>query len=290
MNINKGLAISFIIIILLAGSVLIKSRPEKKDTVAFDLSQIETITIKSEAKETILKKSGSFWLIETQKNIVADQKKIDNLLYDLGKLNEKELVSQNKDKWASFALDKDFPLITLGFADQSTKGFVVGKPSYERNGTFVREKDSDEILFVPVFLNMKLTQDWQNKQITAFSSFIVNRISIKRQPPEGMNLELTKNDQGEWREGEKSLSQEIVESFLSSVNYLEAEAVYPDQEKTFNPKLTIEIQADEETIKVSFDPQSSEVLVSADHPHTIYSITSSKYEEIIQALTQLSKK
>jgi len=285
---------TFLILILGGFFWWLKQRnlpPQVKKT---SWENIQTIIIKTAQQETILQKANNQWVINSNNNIPTDKNKISALLDSLEEFDQKELVSQNKEKHSLFQVDKNESLLTLKFTDQPQISFIVGKYSYSRGGTYIRFPEEDQVFLVTTNLTTSINQEsWKNLRLLEAISFETKKIALSF-PQEKQSAIFEKDDQGNWKREGRDVDREKIKDFLSSLDYLEGEAVYPKEEKQgqlTNAKITLAITNEEgKETKINFYSNNNEFLTGKENEAFIYRLSEEKYrslEKEIQSLISL---
>jgi hypothetical protein len=284
------LLLSSLVVLILAGALLfIKKRQKEKLSNAQSLiiiekvGKISKISIQKPGNETIvLTKSNNNWSVGP-KNYPADPDKIKGLLDAVAKINQAEIVSNNKERHKLFQVDEKATKLTLEYPEK-TIIFLVGKTSIQRQGTFVREKGDNRVFLIPSYLGSSIdTKDWKDHQITDFLEGEIDKITISREKQE---MVLEKKDE-KWQYQEKELEKERVQKLANLLRNLRGENIYTPDEKKIEEKekFKITISSPEKTVLLSLT-NKPEPLIQKDKKF-LYSISKEKFAEIEKTIREM---
>lgn len=283
---------TFLILILGGFFWWLKQKSLPSQTKKTSWENIQAVVIKTTQQETTLQKENSQWIIISNKaslfsdennNIPADKNKINELLDSLEKFDQKELVSQNKEKHSLFQVNQDEPLLTLKFTDQPQISFIVGKYSYSRGGTYVRLPEKDQVFLMTTNLTTSINQEgWENLRLLEAISFETEKVALSF-PQKQQTAIFEKDDQGNWKRENRDVDKEKIKDFLSSLDYFEGKTIHLKKEKhdqLTNTKLTLVITNEEgKETKINFY-SNNEFLASKDDESFVYSLSEEKYQSL----------
>jgi len=158
--------LTVIIIVALIGFLFKTEQTKKPKPAQFDWELLSKTSIRDGSGEVILEKNGESWTVASEEGLKADMSLVDNLIESLKSLEGKELVSQNKEKWSLFQVEKEYPLLTLTFGQSSVTSFIVGKMSSSGNGTYIRFVPGNDVYLVSgYFGSLFSSESWANLRL-----------------------------------------------------------------------------------------------------------------------------
>ena len=126
--------------------------------------KVEKITLEKEDKKIELSKEGENWKVE--KEIFAEQGKIDRILNAFEEVQIKELISEKKEKHEKFEIsDEKAKKIDFSLGDK----FLVGKVA--SGGVFIRREGDPRVFLadnISLSYSFDLETDFRDKKIVRF--------------------------------------------------------------------------------------------------------------------------
>lgn len=167
-----------ILLLLVAMAVLLelpRRRPGSSslELVEADISSIASVEISQSTSTVTLKKTGDGWTVSAAGSAYPpDTARMSGALATLAGMNG-EIVSVNPENHALFGVDTlGGVLVTLRDRTESAlASLVIGKPSRDFTGTYVRQDFSDEVCLVTGFIRSYLRPDvdfYRNRAILDF--------------------------------------------------------------------------------------------------------------------------
>ncbi len=180
-------------------------KKEKKEPAAFvpgfDKASVALISITGPDKVTVsLKKDNDSWtLISGDSVYPANVKPIDKLFETLAGLKEDTIASRNPEKFGPYEVTEDKGIVVhLEDADgKAVADFIVGKNGPDIFSTYVRKKDSNQVVLSNGMLKNifdKPLNDWRDKTIFKLSA--VDIVDYKVGGDINLHMQL---DNGTWQ-------------------------------------------------------------------------------------------
>jgi len=231
MKIKQILILLGVVIVLLV-IVLVITREPKKTTEelfpSFKSDKIAKIEIKSEDKNTVLKKPNGDWLVETEENYRADQEAVKEIFDKVKEFKFKatDLASENPENQSKFHVDEESG-IEVKLSDSSDNllaHFFVGR-SKDFLSAYVRKADANEVYRMKENLTYTLDRHrgWRDTTIFDFNSGDATKLTIES---EGEKLVLQTDAEGKWEliEPEKAKAKkDAVDGILNKLSSLDTD-------------------------------------------------------------------
>jgi hypothetical protein len=149
----------------------------------FDRAQVARVELESPRGRTLLKKEGDTWRITQPEEALADQRVVEDLLWDLVRARVKEFVTDNAKTLKPYGLDA--PAVTISLWDKGEKllASLALNRADKREGAFVRVGSGQAVALVEARLLEQLTQgplDLRLRQLLSFEIWDVGRMEISR--------------------------------------------------------------------------------------------------------------
>ena len=220
-----------------------------KHIVKFDTDKVKELIIKDSEnnRDFQLKKDGERWFFIKPKKCLANETKIDDIVFSLESLEAKEII---KDSPA----DKDLkeynlksPVLSVEIkTDKSTKKVDISKKGEDY---FAFSKGSNFIAKISDTVKDDISKDFKElreKKVAVFSGYEINRIKLSYK---SKNYFMEKDDNGTWRlkKPEKFILQDDkISDLLSALEELEADEIIdnPESLKTYGldkPSIKVEL-------------------------------------------------
>lgn len=273
------LVISTLGIVVLGGIFLKLSGfsfpPTKKPS--WEWNQLHKIVIKDK-EEVVLEKKNNYWQVASHQNLPADNNRIETLLENFKKIEEKELVSENKNKFSTFGVDKDTPKITLFFPEKEIS-LVVGKYSFHRNGTYIRFSGENKVFLINSNLEEQIKNTaWERRRLLESVSYQTKEFTISQK---GKQKSFSRPKEG-WQEKEKDLLYKL--DFLEGKKAFALEEVSLPQKESFRVEL---VDDKDKTTKIFFYQQKGEFFAKKEGEEFVVSLRKEKYQQIQKDIAAL---
>ncbi|MEZ4650451.1 MAG: DUF4340 domain-containing protein, partial [Candidatus Eisenbacteria bacterium] len=129
---------------------------------------IDAIDLVKQGIETKMEKRNGTWIVLTENEKAADPKAVEELLADVDKLTNSDLVSTNKANHEVYEVGDTGVNVTFAKDGKDVAEFVVGKPGSDFNSSYIRPTDGDDVYRVQTYLRLKVdrgARGWRNKTL-----------------------------------------------------------------------------------------------------------------------------
>jgi hypothetical protein len=151
--------------------------------INFDHEQVARIELESPSGRTVIKKEGETWRIKEPEEALADQRVVENLLWDLARVRVKEFVTDSAKTLKPYGLDA--PAMTIRLWDKGEKPLtsLALNRTDKREGVYVRVGSGQAVALVEIQLFEQFTQgpfDLRVRQLLSFETWDVGKMGISR--------------------------------------------------------------------------------------------------------------
>lgn len=165
--------------------------------LALDREKVEQFELQSPKGQAVLKKIDGRWKIVQPEEALADQRMVEDLLWELDRARIKEFVADAPKTLKPYGLDT--PPVTIRFSDQAgtplTSLALNSAPKAE--GTYARVGDRPSVYLVDAKLYEQLDQgpfDLRSRRLLSFETWDVGKMMLAR---DGQEIQLEKRKE-EW--------------------------------------------------------------------------------------------
>jgi hypothetical protein len=149
----------------------------------FDHGQVARVELESPGGRTLVKKEGDTWRIKEPEEALADQRVVEDLLWDLVRARVKEFVTDNARTLKPYGLDA--PAVTIRLWDKGEKllASLALNRADKREGAYVRVGSGQAVALVEPRLFEQLTQgplDLRVRQLLSFEMWDVGKMELSR--------------------------------------------------------------------------------------------------------------
>lgn len=149
----------------------------------FDHGQVARVELESPKGRTLIKKEGDTWRIKEPEETLADQRVVEDLLWDLVRARVKEFVTDNAKTLKPYGLDA--PAMTIRLWDKEEKPLtsLALNRADKREGAYVRVGSGYAVALVEARLFEQLTQgplDLRLRQLLSFEIWDVGKMELSR--------------------------------------------------------------------------------------------------------------
>ncbi len=116
----------------------------------------DAIDITTRSRTIELRRRGDAWVVASEGNHQAEPKKVDDILGGLDKFTTSTLISNSKDREASFGVDTSGIAVRISQGGRSLASFLVGKAGMDYMSSYIRPTDQHRVYQVPVTLRYTL--------------------------------------------------------------------------------------------------------------------------------------
>jgi hypothetical protein len=151
--------------------------------LAVDREKVDTIELVTPKGRTVLSKAGDTWSMKEPEEASADQRMINDLLWDLTTTRVKEFVDDDAKTLKPYGLDA--PPVTVRLLDPQGKPLstlTLAKASNDE-GAYVRVGDSQAVTLVEARLYEQLDKgpfDFRLRQLLSFETWDVGKMELSR--------------------------------------------------------------------------------------------------------------
>lgn len=207
-------SISLALLLIVSVLVLFKSGKLEKqaETAAYFSSEINNFCI----DDLCLNKRESGWFMDYGTlSLPAESENIEATVKRLNDIKLVEIVSQNREKFASMGIKEGEEATIL---KTQNKSLEIGNVNQSYSGTFVREENGDKVYVIGMVLdktNLKSPEYWQLKNITNLPLYQIKKITVKSD--DAISREILPDDDGKWKD-EKAVEKV---AHLQAINFHE---------------------------------------------------------------------
>ncbi|MGH7351256.1 MAG: DUF4340 domain-containing protein [Candidatus Methylomirabilales bacterium] len=149
----------------------------------FDHGQVARIELESPRGRTLVTKEGDTWKIKEPEEALADQRVVEDLLWDLVRARVKEFVTDNAKTLKPYGLDA--PAVTIRLWDKGEKPLtsLALHRADKQEGAYVRVGSGQAVALVEARLFEQLTQgpsDLRLRQLLSFEMWDVGKMGLSR--------------------------------------------------------------------------------------------------------------
>lgn len=149
----------------------------------FDHGQVARIELESPRGRTLLKKEEDTWRIKEPEEALADQRVVENLLWDLARVRVKEFVTDSAKTLKPYGLDA--PAVTIRLWDKGEKSLtsLALNRAEKQEGAYARVGSGQAVTLVEARLFEQLTQgslDLRLRQLLSFETWDVGKMGLSR--------------------------------------------------------------------------------------------------------------
>lgn len=155
----------------------------ERKLLAFDREQVDRIELQTPKGRTLLTKAEDTWRIKEPEDVPADQRMIDDLLWDLIAARIKEFVDDNPKSLKRYGLDA--APITVRLLDQEEKllsTLNLARASKDK-GTYIQAGDSQSVYLVDAQLYKQIDKgpfDFRFRKLLSFETWDVGKMELSR--------------------------------------------------------------------------------------------------------------
>ncbi len=198
----------------------------QKDIFKFDSDQAKSMKLRAKDVQWEVEKENDDWFLRKPVNALAQNSKINDILYALSNLKAKEFKSEekNEEEIQNFGLDKPDYEVTIDFPVENRQvTYYIHKKNDNVHAT---SSISEKICQVEDSILSDLEKqpdDLRDKEIADFYTWEVKKFQIKRGE---LSLMILKDDEEDWKFEEPAIQevdQEKIQSFLRKIESLESE-------------------------------------------------------------------
>lgn len=292
-NKNRLLFLTGVLFVIIAGLLLkdtILKYTQKDSEQVFPELNPESVTeiqIQDEEKETqLVKKDGSWIVLENGMEFRADQDRIQTLLTNMQNLEKGDIVSENKEKHKDFGIEKKQIVANQG--DKKYTLFIGNSP--QLSSAYVRVGDSSEIFIAEGFGNVYTPPDYRDLQIPFVEQEEnVQTITVEAQ---GTTLSMEKKDDT-WYIGEEEAQREEMSFYVNALRTIRASNILannPLEGNVLAPTLTIRITENDEEKILQFYPKEETIYYAKRQDRSIvYEVEQGTVESLTKAREDLVK-
>ncbi|MBF0496015.1 MAG: DUF4340 domain-containing protein [Deltaproteobacteria bacterium] len=175
----KGKIIILCAVVAILGVIyFVKSQPPAPDKsegkfLALDFDKVTSLTLTGKDRAISLVKVGDKWRLEKPISYLADQAQVNNFINEIKNKPAGEVISSDEKKYSRFETDEagGIKVTLLNDKKEVQAEFLVGKSSPDDSLTYIRKKDSKDVIMLPARLNAfvkRQVDDLRDKTIIDF--------------------------------------------------------------------------------------------------------------------------
>jgi hypothetical protein len=247
--------------------------------LALDQDAVQQIELKSPKGRTFLKKVDGTWRIEQPEAAVADQRVIEDLLWDLDGARIKEFVADHTKTLKRYGLNT--PEMTIDLLDQGGKALasLALQKAPKKEGAYARVGEEQAVYLVETELYEQLDKgpfDLRFRRLLSFETWDVGKMAISR---DGQEILLEKRAE-EWelkkpREGKAKYAAVI--DLLNGIKNLKWEKLVT-KESTDLPRYGLDKPAAAFTLTKNDGTSLGTVLIGKREGNLVYAKLQEKGE------------
>ena len=268
------------------------------ETAGDKVSQIEITT---GGETTVLRQSGTQWLVSNMNDYPADQEEVKTLLEKVDNQKALDLVSKNPGKQTEFEVavgSDESPLIGVevklkGEGEKLLAHFFVGKNTPDFFNAYIRQQGSEKVYIASDLSKSnfdKGTRTWRNRKIFSFNKGDITNVLIELA---NEVIEMKSGDDNKWQmiqPATSAVKQNTLDTILDNISKFETDDfVSDDSDSSFEAK---------EKITVTLNDGSKRILLAAtevDGKHWVkrfdqeqlFSIYKYKYNQLFKPADEL---
>lgn len=153
--------------------------------LALDREKVDTIELETRKGRTVLSKAEDTWRMQEPEEASADQRAVNDLLWDLTSTRVKEFVDDDPKTLKSYGLQA--PPVTVRLLDQEGKPLstlTLARATKDKGkGAFVRVGESQAVYLVEARLYEELDKgpfDFRFRQLLSFETWDVGKMELSR--------------------------------------------------------------------------------------------------------------
>ena len=176
----------------------------------FDGSSVRKIEITGKNAASLTQKDGQWEIAvaDGAKQVPADNKAVENVLEEVGKVRSSFMVSQRKEAHADYEVTTDKGTkVVLSNSKGEVAALVVGKRT-TKGGNYVREAGSDKVFSVATRLASLVSKkaiDWRGRNLWSLKKEEMTRVLVKPVGKSAFALTL----EGEGAQSKIKLAEEV---------------------------------------------------------------------------------
>jgi hypothetical protein len=151
--------------------------------LTFDHGQVARVELEAPSGRTLVKKEGDTWRITEPEEALADQRVVEDLLWDLVRARVKEFVTDNAKTLKPYGLDAPAMTIRLWDKEEKLLTSLALNRADKREGAYVRVGSGQAVALVEARLLEQLTQgplDLRLRQLLSFETWDVGKMGLSR--------------------------------------------------------------------------------------------------------------
>ncbi len=267
----------------------------------FDKQQAASVLIKSPEKGAahLQTKDGNWMVSADNRTFSADTAPVDKLLETVANLKAETIASKNPKNFGALEVTEDKGVeVHIRSASQETLAhFYVGKSGPDVFSTYVRKKDSGQVILTGTILKTvfeKELKDWRDKSI-----FSLNKDDIIEYTVAGdVTLNMKKDDQNLWQvlgpepeafTAQKDAAEGAPGEFaaLKGVAFAEGELSEFELDKPIRTITAILKDGTAKTLLVGKEKNTYQRFVKAQDKDTLFVLENYKLEKMSPSLDKL---
>jgi len=266
MNRNSFILVGLLVVLVGAAYLLMQKQGEQDRSVdsaqhfvTIDSASVDGISIQSPTNSLMLEKQSDTWYIKEPLVYKANNASVTNLIHQIIDLRVKSIASSNADKHSLFKVDSTGSLVTFFEKGKELAAFYVGKSGQSYNDTYVRKKNSDDVVLVNALLTYTMdrqVKEWRDKTIYTKPKESINEVSFQYGDT---TFTLVSSDHG-WTIGKDSVKENTATSLISALSNFTADD-FLDSSNAATKKIQAVVTIGEDQIRFAFDKNANKYYV-----------------------------
>lgn len=279
------------LVVLCGAAYLVMMRPGEQSLetgageliAQIDSALVDRIDIVTPASHLVLERRGIVWYVSSPVDAKADHQIVAGILSRARMMRSIAVVSSKPEKHGVFQVDSTGTQVVLYQGQQEAAAFVVGKASASFAETFVRRKNSNDVMTVEGSLGWMFSRsvkDWRDKTILNVPRAEIQRVQFQYGDT---TFSLAFRD-SVWTLDNRQPNASAVDAFLSAISSFQCDDF---AESAPAGKPLAMITAGETQLRFVFDKASSRYQVQSSASPQWYVVESWRANQILKRKKEL---
>ena len=206
-----------------------------RSLLAVDREKVKQVELENPKGQTVLTKDEDSWMMKEPEEALADQRVVEDLLWDIANARVKDFVSDDAKSLKPYGLDD--PPVVLRLLDQEKKSLTTVVLNKTDKGAYVRVGEGKAVYLVEAKLYEQLDKgpfDLRFRKLLTFQTVDVGRMELSRN---GQEILVEKRKE-EWelknpKQGKAKYS--VVMDILNEIKDLKWQKIIAEAPKDLDP-------------------------------------------------------